>query len=130
MSGVALVARGATAGPRSPHRWRHRVLVGDDAGAPAPWLDAQLEQLRAARAASVARDLVVWVCRGDRCAIDETAGLAFPGLHLDARLLRQSLKVNEPGMRLVGKDGRVKAARNELTPPAVIHAFIDTLPQR
>ncbi|MEO0323549.1 MAG: DUF4174 domain-containing protein [Myxococcota bacterium] len=130
MIGVALVALGAVAGPLSPLRWRHRVLVVHDAGGTAPWLEDQLAQLRAARAANVARELVVLVCRDGTCRVDEASGLAFPGLQLDAWLLQRSLRLQAPGLVFVGKDGQVKAQRGELTPPAMMHAFIDTLPMR
>ena len=110
------------------YRWTHRVLVvsapaGDDAN-----LAAVQNDLASNREAFADRDMVLVTLldsgastAGDRELTEAEADAARAALDLPAGAF---------ALRLIGKDGSVKLARDSAVPVQEIFALIDTMPMR
>lgn len=127
MVGVVLLALDAVASPFAAHKWRYRLVVVHDAGRGGDWIEAQLDALRPTRDEQVARDVAVWVCRGDQASVDPSAGVDAPGMRLDPRAVKQSLGLKAPSVVLVGKDGSIDLVHTEVLPPAELHRRVDAM---
>lgn len=110
------------------YRWDKRILVLSATADDDQDLQAQQQAMAATRDAFESRDMVLvtlldspLASAGDRAltAAEVTKARAALGITADGFALR-----------LIGKDGSVKLARDAATPMADIYALIDTMPMR
>lgn len=118
-------AGGAGAAPFSDKRWQRRLLVVAAPSADHPGL-ARI-RTEAGTDAFAARDLDLVELLGSELRVDGEA-VTTP----DAAALRRAYDIKDRGfaVRLVGKDGMVKLARDETVPMTEIYAVIDAMPMR
>ena len=116
-AGLVLAAQGARAEPEpdlAALRWQARPLLVFAQEPADPRYVAQMAQLSEAGAALRARDMVLF---GD--AAPERQGA------LRARFAPEGFL-----LVLIGKDGGVKLATEEVTPPEALFALVDAMPMR
>ena len=109
-------------------QWESRVLVINATDVDDAKFKAQFGALEATRAEFIERDLLLVTL------LDDTSSIAG-----DRRLTREDvarardelgIEAGEFAVRLIGKDGGVKLARDSVVPMEEIYGLIDTMPMR
>ncbi|MDA0707234.1 MAG: CIA30 family protein [Proteobacteria bacterium] len=110
------------------YRWDKRVLVLSATSTDDQDLQAQQQAIEATRDSFESRDMVLVtlldsapVSAGDRALTATEVATARTALGITR---------DEFALRLIGKDGSVKLARDTVTPMSDIYALIDTMPMR
>ena len=112
----------------SDYQWENRLLVVSSPAADEPKFTQQLQQVTASGSEFAERDLVLI-----RLATDGTSHAGDRKLEsAQVEAIRAELGIDAGAfaVRLVGKDGGVKLAKNSVVPMHDIYALIDTMPMR
>lgn len=109
-------------------RWDKRLLVLSAESGENQSLKEQLRSVALTRQESALRDLVLVTLldRGESAA----EGRELTAAEVAAVRATLGIPNSDFALRLIGKDGSVKLARDTIMPMADIHALIDTMPMR
>lgn len=110
------------------YQWLRRILVVSAASEEDPDLAIQREALEATREDFAERDMLLVTLLDDAVSTAGDRKLTST----EAAATRKALGISPGGfaLRLVGKDGSVKLARDKSTPVAEIYDLIDRMPMR
>ena len=112
----------------SAFRWDKRVLVISAAALDDRSLSEQQDDLAATAEQFADRDMVLVTLLDD--AVSTAADRALTSNEVSKAREQLEIAPGSFSVRLIGKDGSVKLARNEVTPMANIYALIDSMPMR
>ena len=112
----------------SDYQWENRLLVVSSPTADEPTFTRQLQQVTASSSEFAERDLVLI-----RLATDGSSHAGerkLDSTQVEAIRAELGIDAGTFAVRLVGKDGGVKLAKNSVVPMRDIYALIDTMPMR